>query len=112
MDNFTVYQFPMPRILRAACLQLRMEARIPTRPRILLTLTAHHKAQKYLHRIFCMVEMEERRVIDDKLSGLALLQGHTPLKNQVRGIMRQKANGTFLWVSLAVHELSKDDVES
>ncbi|KAK4194662.1 hypothetical protein QBC40DRAFT_353104 [Triangularia verruculosa] len=50
--------------------------------------------------------------IDDKLSGLASLQDDASLKNQVRDILHQKANGTFLWVALVIQELSKDDVES
>ncbi|KAK4172256.1 hypothetical protein QBC36DRAFT_223078 [Triangularia setosa] len=50
--------------------------------------------------------------IDDKLSGLASLQDDPPLMNQVRDILHQKANGTFLWVALVIQELSKDDVES
>ncbi|KAK3995678.1 HET-R [Cladorrhinum sp. PSN332] len=50
--------------------------------------------------------------IDEKLSGLTSLQDDTPLKNQVRDILHQKANGTFLWVALVIQELSKDDVES
>nr|ADA68836.1 HET-R [Podospora anserina] len=50
--------------------------------------------------------------IDGKLSGLASLQDDTSLKNQVRDILHQKANGTFLWVALVIQELSEDDVES
>ncbi|KAM7210765.1 Heterokaryon incompatibility protein (HET) domain containing protein, partial [Rhypophila decipiens] len=56
--------------------------------------------------------------IDDKLSGLeplqdgALLEDGALLKDRVRDILRDKANGTFLWVALVVQELSKEDVES
>ncbi|KAK0736245.1 hypothetical protein B0T21DRAFT_440488 [Apiosordaria backusii] len=50
--------------------------------------------------------------IDDKLLSLASLQDDASLKNQVRDILHQKANGTFLWVALVIQELSKDDVES
>ncbi|KAM7188910.1 hypothetical protein V8F33_010357 [Rhypophila sp. PSN 637] len=56
--------------------------------------------------------------IDNKLSGLeplqdgALLEDGALLKDRVRDILRDKANGTFLWVSLVVQELSKEDVES
>ncbi|GAB1312028.1 Beta transducin-like protein HET-E2C [Madurella fahalii] len=56
--------------------------------------------------------------IDDKLSGLkplqdnTLLEDGTLLKDRVRDILRDKANGTFLWVALVVQELSEEDVES
>ncbi|KAK4458981.1 HET-R [Cladorrhinum samala] len=50
--------------------------------------------------------------IDQKLSGLTSLQDDALLKNQVRDILHQKANGTFLWVALVIQELSQDDVES
>ncbi|KAK4652678.1 HNWD NOD-like receptor pc3 [Podospora pseudocomata] len=50
--------------------------------------------------------------IDDKLSGLEALQDDALLKDQVRDILHNKANGTFLWVALVVQELSKDGVES
>ncbi|KAL2195940.1 hypothetical protein P885DRAFT_70078 [Corynascus similis CBS 632.67] len=53
--------------------------------------------------------------IDKKLSKLELLQKDTPLKNQVRDILHEKANGTFLWeeveswhVSQIVKELPPD----
>ena len=42
--------------------------------------------------------------IDDKLSRLESLEDNS-LRNQVRDILRRKANGTFLWVSLVVQEL-------
>ncbi|KAL2135900.1 hypothetical protein VTI74DRAFT_6283 [Chaetomium olivicolor] len=45
--------------------------------------------------------------IDDKLSGLASLQHDNTLKDQVRGILHRKANGTFLWVALVVQELEQ-----
>jgi len=56
--------------------------------------------------------------IDDKLSDLEPLRDETILedgallKDRVRDILRNKANGTFLWVALVVQELSKDEVES
>ncbi|KAK0703385.1 hypothetical protein B0T26DRAFT_658964 [Lasiosphaeria miniovina] len=56
--------------------------------------------------------------IDDKLSGLEslqdgiLLEDGTPIRDRVRDILRNKANGTFLWVALVLQELSKEDVES
>ncbi|KAK0730886.1 HET-R [Lasiosphaeris hirsuta] len=50
--------------------------------------------------------------IDNKLSSLASLRGDIPLKDRVRDILRQKADGTILWASLVLHELSKDEVES
>jgi hypothetical protein len=56
--------------------------------------------------------------IEDKLSDLEALQDDTLLedgallKDRVRDILREKANGTFLWVALVVQELSKEDVES
>ncbi|KAK4656869.1 HNWD NOD-like receptor pc16 [Podospora pseudocomata] len=50
--------------------------------------------------------------IDDKLSGLEALQDDALLKDQVRDILHNKANGTFLWVALVVQELSMDGVES
>lgn len=56
--------------------------------------------------------------IDDKLSSLnpllddTLLEDGTLLKHRVRDILRNKADGTFLWVALVVQELSKGEVES
>nr|AAL37301.1 beta transducin-like protein HET-D2Y [Podospora anserina] len=50
--------------------------------------------------------------IDDKLSGLEALQDDALLKDQVRDILHNKANDTFLWVALVVQELSMDGVES
>jgi hypothetical protein len=45
--------------------------------------------------------------IDDKLSGLVSLRHDTLLKDQVRDILHQKANGTFLLVALVVQELEQ-----
>jgi hypothetical protein len=42
--------------------------------------------------------------IDDKLSRLESLQDDR-LRDQVRDILRRKANGTFLWVALVVRGL-------
>jgi len=42
--------------------------------------------------------------IDDKLSRLDSLEDDS-LRDQVRDILRRKANGTFLWVALVVQEL-------
>ena len=56
--------------------------------------------------------------IDDKLSGREslqdgmLLEDGTPVRDRVRDILRNKVNGTFLWVALVVQELSEEDVES
>ncbi|RYP50301.1 hypothetical protein DL768_004154 [Monosporascus sp. mg162] len=47
--------------------------------------------------------------IDDKLSRLESLQEDGGLRNRVRDILRQKANGTFLWVALVVQELEKPE---
>ncbi|RYP25887.1 hypothetical protein DL768_011651 [Monosporascus sp. mg162] len=45
--------------------------------------------------------------IDFKLSELQSLQDDDERKNRVRNIMREKANGTFLWVALVAQELEK-----
>ncbi|KAK3350317.1 WD40-repeat-containing domain protein [Lasiosphaeria hispida] len=56
--------------------------------------------------------------IDDKLSDLeplrdeTILEDGTLLKDRVRDVLRNKANGTFLWVALVIQELSNDEVES
>ncbi|KAL2146102.1 hypothetical protein VTI28DRAFT_5195 [Corynascus sepedonium] len=50
--------------------------------------------------------------VDKKLSKLELLQKDTLLRNQVREILHEKANGTFLWVALVIQELDKEEVES
>jgi len=50
--------------------------------------------------------------LDKKLSGLASFQHNNQLKDQVRDILRQKADGNMLWASLVLQELSKDEVES
>ena len=42
--------------------------------------------------------------IDTKLKEIKTLQDET-LKHQVRGILRRKAEGTFLWIALAIKEL-------
>jgi hypothetical protein len=42
--------------------------------------------------------------IDDKLSHVESLQDNS-LRDRVGDILRRKANGTFLWVALVVHEL-------
>ena len=46
--------------------------------------------------------------IDDKLSRLESLEDDS-LRNQVRDILRRKADGTFLWVALIVQELEKPE---
>jgi NACHT domain len=46
--------------------------------------------------------------IDHKISQLDLLQYDKALQIQVRDQMRQKSDGTFLWVALAFEELQKD----
>ena len=45
--------------------------------------------------------------IDNKLSRLEALRDDGLLRGQVRDILRQKANGTFLWVALVVQELER-----
>lgn len=46
--------------------------------------------------------------IDDKLSRLESLEDDS-LRDQVRDILRRKANGTFLWVALVVQELERPE---
>lgn len=46
--------------------------------------------------------------IDDKVSRLQSLQDHS-LRNHVRHVLRRKADGTFLWVTLVIQELEKAD---
>ncbi|KAK7184913.1 Vegetative incompatibility protein HET-E-1-like protein 15, partial [Paraphaeosphaeria sporulosa] len=46
--------------------------------------------------------------IDEKLSYIESLEDAT-LRSQVREVLRQKANGTFLWVALVVQELEKPE---
>jgi hypothetical protein len=46
--------------------------------------------------------------IDDKLSRLESLEDEC-VRDQVRDILRQKANGTFLWVALVVQELERPE---
>lgn len=46
--------------------------------------------------------------IDEKLSHVDSLEDAT-LRSQVREVLRQKANGTFLWVALVVQELEKPE---
>ena len=46
--------------------------------------------------------------IDEKLSHVDSLEENT-LRGQVREVLRQKANGTFLWVALVVQELEKPE---
>ncbi|KAK0638838.1 HET-R [Cercophora newfieldiana] len=50
--------------------------------------------------------------IDSRLSDLASIWGALPFRDRVRDILRQKADGTILWASLVLEELSRDDVES
>jgi NACHT domain len=45
--------------------------------------------------------------VDYKISGLVSLRNDKVLRDQVRDQMRQKSNGTFLWVALACEELGK-----
>ncbi|KAK7178376.1 Vegetative incompatibility protein HET-E-1-like protein 15 [Paraphaeosphaeria sporulosa] len=46
--------------------------------------------------------------IDEKLSCIESLED-AALRSQVREVLRQKANGTFLWVALVVQELEKPE---
>jgi len=45
--------------------------------------------------------------IDHCVSELAAIQYDKPLQDQIRGKIRRKANGTFLWVSLIIKELKE-----
>jgi hypothetical protein len=45
--------------------------------------------------------------VDHKVSQLVSLQNHKALQDEVRDQMRQKSNGTFLWVALVFEELFK-----
>ncbi|GAB1319274.1 Vegetative incompatibility protein HET-E-1 [Madurella fahalii] len=47
--------------------------------------------------------------IDEKLSHVHSLQHRPKLKEKVRNALRDKANGTFLWVSLVVQELDRPE---
>ncbi|KAH7139591.1 hypothetical protein B0J13DRAFT_676836 [Dactylonectria estremocensis] len=47
--------------------------------------------------------------IDQRLGNLGALKNNSSLRPKVRHIMRQKAEGTFLWVAIAIEELQ--DVE-
>ena len=47
--------------------------------------------------------------IDHRLSRLESLQDDYNFRDQVREILRQKAQGTFLWVALVVQELEKPE---
>jgi hypothetical protein len=47
------------------------------------------------------------KFIDHKISELRVLRDDEKKRNIVRDIMRRKADGTFLWVSLVAEELSK-----
>jgi hypothetical protein len=46
--------------------------------------------------------------IDDKLSRLDSLEDDS-LRDQIRDILRRKANGTFVWVALVVQELERPE---
>ena len=48
--------------------------------------------------------------IDRCVSELPAIQDDKLLQDQVRDALRRKAHGTFLWVSLVIHELQ--DAES
>ncbi|KAK3371787.1 hypothetical protein B0T24DRAFT_579249 [Lasiosphaeria ovina] len=47
------------------------------------------------------------RYIDHRLSEITSLADDIDLRGLVRGILHQKANGTFLWVALVVQELAE-----
>ncbi|KAJ2893164.1 hypothetical protein MKZ38_008980 [Zalerion maritima] len=47
--------------------------------------------------------------IDFKVKDLPSLQNDIEERNRVRDSMRQKANGTFLWVALVIEQLKKAD---
>ncbi|KAL2104446.1 hypothetical protein VUR80DRAFT_727 [Thermomyces stellatus] len=48
--------------------------------------------------------------IDHKLSTIASLQEDHKTRDQVRDVLRKKANGTFLWVALVVDKLRKTNI--
>lgn len=50
--------------------------------------------------------------IDSRLSNLTSIWGGLPFRDRVHDILHQKADGTILWASLVLQELSRDDVES
>jgi hypothetical protein len=47
--------------------------------------------------------------IENKLSRLESVEENEDLRGRVRDILRQKANGTFLWVALVVQELERPE---
>ena len=47
--------------------------------------------------------------IDHKVSGLASVQDDKALQDQLRDLMHEKANGTFLWAALVFQELQTED---
>ena len=64
-----------------------------SRTRLSLELNAEH--------VSCAVDA----YIDHRVSGLASVHDDKALQDQLRDQMRQKANGTFLWVALVSREL-------
>ncbi|KAK5661879.1 hypothetical protein OQA88_9987 [Cercophora sp. LCS_1] len=58
------------------------------------------------------VSLDINGYIDSRLSDLASIWGGLPSRDRVRDILRQKADGTILWASLVLQELTRDDVES
>jgi hypothetical protein len=65
-----------------------------------LSLELKQNAQQVSHAV--------NLYIDNKLSNLETLEDDG-LRDQVRDILRQKANGTFLWVALVVQELERPE---
>ncbi|KAJ4209776.1 hypothetical protein NW767_000054 [Fusarium falciforme] len=56
-----------------------------------------------------VVSKNVNEYIDQRLGNLGALQNNSNLRDKVRDMMRQKAEGTFLWVAIAIKELQ--DVE-
>jgi hypothetical protein len=67
-----------------------------------LSLELKHNAEHVSHAVDLY--------IDDKVSRLPSLQHDSVIQEQVRDLMRRRANGTFLWVALVLKEL--ETVES
>ena len=78
------------------------------RPEIEQQLRLDHSGMKLSLELTQNAEQVARAVnayIDFKISKIQSLQDDHDLSNQVRDILREKANGTFLWVALVVDEL-------
>ena len=68
---------------------------------VALSLELSENAEQVAHAV--------RAYIDFKVSTVPSLQDDDEERRQVRDIMRQKANGTFLWVALVIKELENPE---